>query len=187
MNGQVPLSGTSATGFGWVEIPEPPASVTKTRIAHPDRLVNWTAGVLGIFLGTIAGLAAARFGGTAWPLNSPVGVFFTVGFAFGIAAFFLERWYLTQIRLTPALTPVHKLSSSAGMLWIESPGSRTHWISLADLRLSDASIADDWYSVTFPWRRRRFHVFYVPESVASRLRPLLPPAQGGPVVRNDSN
>ncbi|MGP8076446.1 MAG: hypothetical protein ACLP8Y_06930 [Thermoplasmata archaeon] len=161
--------------------------MTKTRIAHPDRLVNWTAGVLGFFLGTIAGLAAARWGGFAWSLNSPVAVFFTVGLTFGIAVFFLERWFLTQVRLTPALTPVHKLSSSAGMLWIESPGSRTHWISLADLRLSDTSVGEDWYSVTFPWRRTRFHVFYIPGSVASRLRSLLPPAQGGPALGNGSN
>lgn len=184
MNGRAPLLGTSATGFGWVEIPEPPATVMETRIVPPDRRVNWTAGFLGFFIGAIAGGLAARFGvsASAWPLNSPVGVFLTVGIPFGIAGFFVERWYLTQTRLTPTLTRIHKLSASAGMLWIESTGSRSHWISLEGMRLSDSPVAGDWYSVTFLGRGRRLSVFYIPGSVASRLRPLLPPDQALPIL-----
>jgi hypothetical protein len=175
--GEVPLSDLSSTGFGWIELAQPPASVTRTRIARPTRFVNWASGAVGLFSGTVAGAATVRFGSSTWPVSSPLEDFLVVGVPVGIAVFFVARWYLIRRRLTPVLTRIRRVSASAGMLWIESPNTRSHWIPLEEMRLSEYPITAEWYSVTFPGRGGRVHVFYVPISVASRLRALLPPTQ----------
>jgi len=147
-------------------------------LARLRKVVPWAATIAGVVIGSVAGVAGVLLwpGVTGASFGYRVEVFLVIGLPIGAATFVFQRWYIPWMVMRGGPVRVRRLSVSDGRLRLELGDGRTFDLPLERVRVSSEPVAAGWHSVAL-FGGRVSTVFYVPGDIASRIRPLLPPAE----------
>jgi len=164
------LPGASGLGIDWLEVGEPPDSVSVPLAASRKRYFDWVTRVGAIVFGTVVGYVVLQQiapGFPGWPPGGRVEIWIGVGVPAGAVDFFLTRWYFALAQRAMRLH-IRRLSISGGELHLEPVVGPAYSVSMKRVLITKPSVGEGWFQVTIS-RGRYSPSFPVPGSVAALI------------------